>query len=82
MVILFAAADAIRQEKGKAVPGVRPQPFDTAGARPQQTRRASRPRTKSFGPRLERSPATSIALSLDLGTRTAGRMTVPNLIML
>ncbi|KQT52466.1 hypothetical protein ASG54_11720 [Aureimonas sp. Leaf460] len=90
MVILFAAADAIREEKGKStktsvlvgVPGVRPQPFDTAGARPQQTRRASRPRTKSFGPRLERSTATSVALSLDLGTRTAGRMTIPNLIML
>ncbi|KQT52579.1 hypothetical protein ASG54_11055 [Aureimonas sp. Leaf460] len=67
MVILLAAADVIRREKG---------------ARPQQTRRAGRPRTKSFGPRLERSAATSIAMPLDLGTRTAGRMTIPNLIML
>lgn len=82
MVIPFASADAIREEEGKGVPGVGPQPFDTAGARPKQTRRASRPRTKSFGRRLERCAATSIVLPLDLGTRTAGRMTIPNLIRL
>lgn len=42
MVVLFERAEAIRQEKGKVVPGVRPLPFDEAGARPVRTRRTSR----------------------------------------
>ena len=82
MVVLFALADANCEEKGEVVPGVRPLPFDEAGARPERTRRASRLRTESFGLRLGRTSSTACAKPLDLGTKTTGRTTIPNLVML